>query len=115
MKKLINLLIILFAAAFLFSGCQQGGEEESESFKKYGQEFEGKIAKSYEDSEEWWPTPPKPPEGTPNVVILLLDDTGFGHFSSFGGLVETLINLQMTVCVTITFTQLHFVHHQGQR
>ncbi len=89
MKKLINLLIILFAAAFLFSGCQQGGEEESESFKKYGQEFEGKIAKSYEDSEEWWPTPPQPPEGTPNVVILLLDDTGFGHFSSFGGLVET--------------------------
>jgi hypothetical protein len=46
MKKLINLLIILFAVAFLFSGCQKGGEEESESFKKYGQEFEGKIAKS---------------------------------------------------------------------
>jgi arylsulfatase len=88
-KKLFNLFIILFAAAFLFSGCQKGGEEESESFKKYGQEFEGKIAKSYEDSEEWWPTPPKPPEGTPNVVILLLDDTGFGHLSSFGGLCET--------------------------
>jgi len=89
MKKLINLFIILLAAAFLFSGCQQGGEEESESFKKYGQEFEGKIAKSYQDSEEWWPSPPKPPEGTPNVVILLLDDTGFAHLSSFGGLVET--------------------------
>jgi protein involved in sex pheromone biosynthesis len=56
MKKIINLFIILFAAAFLFSGCQKGGgEEESESFKKYGQEFEGKIAKSYQDSEEWWP------------------------------------------------------------
>ncbi len=88
-KKLLS-FIILFAAAFLFSSCQQGdGKEDSESFKKYGQEFEGKIAKSYEDSEEWWPTPPKPPAGTPNVVILLLDDTGFAHLSSFGGLIET--------------------------
>jgi arylsulfatase len=63
--------------------------QESEAFKKYGQEFKGKIAKSYAESKEWWPTPPKPPAGTPNAIILLLDDTGFGHLSSFGGLVET--------------------------
>jgi arylsulfatase A-like enzyme len=88
-NKFFNLFIIFITAAFLFSSCQQGGEKESESFKKYGQEFEGKIAKSYEESEEWWPTSPKPAAGTPNVVILLLDDTGFGHLSSFGGLVET--------------------------
>jgi len=89
-KKLFILFILIFAAAVLFSGCQQsGGKEESESFIKYGQEFEGKIAKSYEESEEWWPSSPKPPAGTPNVVILLLDDTGFGHIGSFGGLIET--------------------------
>ena len=63
--------------------------KESKAFKKYGQEFKGKIAKSYEKSEEWWPTPPKPRAGTPNAIILLLDDTGFAHLSSFGGLVET--------------------------
>lgn len=52
--------------------------------------FEGKIAKSYEDSEEWWPeTFEKAPEGAPNVVIFLLDDTGFAHIGSFGGLIET--------------------------
>jgi PBP1b-binding outer membrane lipoprotein LpoB len=33
--KLLNFIIILLGAAFLFSGCQKGGgEEESESFKK---------------------------------------------------------------------------------
>src|SRR3972149_10494103 len=27
----------------------------------------------------------KAPEGAPNVVIVLIDDMGFGHSSSFGG------------------------------
>jgi len=52
-------------------------------------EFKGKIAKSYEDSVEWWPEDPVPPEGAPNVIIFLLDDTGFGQIGSFGGLTET--------------------------
>ena len=60
-----------------------------ESFAKYGQIFKGKIAKSYAESEEWWPFTPKPPAGTPNVIIFLLDDTGFGHLGSFGGLIDT--------------------------
>ena len=62
---------------------------EKDSFKKYGQEFKGKIAKSYQESKEWWPSTPKPPAGTPNVIIFLLDDTGFAHQGSFGGLIDT--------------------------
>jgi arylsulfatase A-like enzyme len=64
-------------------------ESVDDSFKKYGQEFKGKIAKSYKDSKEWWPSTPKPPAGTPNAIIFLLDDTGFAHYGSFGGLIET--------------------------
>ena len=53
-------------------------------------EFKGKIAKKYEDSVEWWPKAPKPPEGAPNVLILLLDDVGFAQMSTrFGGLINT--------------------------
>ena len=51
--------------------------------------FGGKIARSYADSEEWWPTPVTPPEGAPNVIIFLLDDTGFAQIGSFGGLIKT--------------------------
>ncbi|MHC4950240.1 MAG: hypothetical protein ACYTEU_04535, partial [Planctomycetota bacterium] len=58
---------------------------EEESFEKYGQVFKGKIAESYAESEEWWPETPKPPAGTPNVLLILLDDTGFGHLGCFGG------------------------------
>ena len=53
------------------------------------QEFKGKISKSYEESQEWWPEPVRPPKGSPNVIIFLLDDVGFAQVGSFGGLIET--------------------------
>ncbi len=53
------------------------------------QEFKGKIARSYEESEEWWAERTRPPKGAPNVIIFLLDDTGFAQVGSFGGLVKT--------------------------
>ncbi len=52
-------------------------------------EFKGKIAKTYEESKEWWPEEVRPPEGAPNVIIFLLDDVGFAHVGSFGGLIDT--------------------------
>jgi arylsulfatase len=53
-------------------------------------EFAGKISRSYEESEEWWPEPVRPHPDAPNILILLLDDVGFGQLSaSFGGLIET--------------------------
>ncbi|OWT56844.1 arylsulfatase [Candidimonas nitroreducens] len=48
-------------------------------------EFEGKIGKTYADSVPDFPKPVQPPAGAPNVVLVLLDDVGFGHPSTFGG------------------------------
>jgi arylsulfatase A-like enzyme len=36
-----------------------------------------------------WPDPPKPPAGAPNVVLILVDDVGFGATSAFGGPIVT--------------------------
>src|SRR5262245_65727040 len=33
--------------------------------------------------------PLRPPDGAPNVLVILLDDTGFGATSTFGGPVAT--------------------------
>ena len=52
-------------------------------------EFKGKIAEKYEDSVEYWAPKQRPPEGAPNVIIFLLDDTGFAQIGSFGGLIKT--------------------------
>jgi len=32
---------------------------------------------------------PKPPDGSPNVLIVLIDDAGFGNPETFGGLIST--------------------------
>ena len=51
--------------------------------------FNGVIGKTYQESKQDWPAVPKPPEGAPNVVVILLDDVGFGQVSTFGGPVPT--------------------------
>jgi arylsulfatase len=62
---------------------------DDESFQKYGQVFKGKIGRTYAESQEWYPETTKPKPGTPNVLIILLDDVGFAQYGSFGGLIKT--------------------------
>jgi arylsulfatase len=47
--------------------------------------FKGEIGLSARDSRPDFPQPVKAPKGAPNVVIVLLDDVGFGATSTFGG------------------------------
>ena len=51
--------------------------------------FKGKIGETYKDSTPSYPQPVKAPKGSPNVLIVLTDDTGFGMASTFGGPVPT--------------------------
>jgi arylsulfatase A-like enzyme len=48
--------------------------------------FNGQVGRTYQDSDP--PTFPqvlRPPNGAPNVLLILLDDVGFGQFSVTGG------------------------------
>lgn len=38
--------------------------------------FEGRIGTRTNESKPYWPPPMVPPEGAPNVVIILIDDAG---------------------------------------
>ncbi|WP_431278685.1 arylsulfatase [Leifsonia poae] len=52
--------------------------------------FEGAVGRTVAESDPAsLPHRPGAPEGAPNVVIILLDDVGFGQFGTFGGQVET--------------------------
>src|SRR6185503_15012247 len=51
--------------------------------------FRGLIGSTYADSEADVISVPSPPAGAPNVVVVLLDDVGFGQTGTFGGPANT--------------------------
>jgi arylsulfatase A-like enzyme len=51
--------------------------------------FEGEIARLIDDATAVPLAGPGAPEGAPNVLVVLLDDVGFGTCSTFGGPVPT--------------------------
>ncbi|MFN8678600.1 MAG: arylsulfatase [Thermomicrobiales bacterium] len=48
-----------------------------------------RIGLTYTDSAPDFPAPDAAPEGAPNILLVLLDDVGFGWMQTFGGLVES--------------------------
>ncbi len=51
--------------------------------------FEGRADEFTSGSEPWWPPEARPAPGSPNVVVMLVDDMGFSDLGPFGGEIET--------------------------
>jgi arylsulfatase A-like enzyme len=51
--------------------------------------FTGKIDPSRDKATPAWPAEVKAPANAPNIVLVLLDDVGFGASSAMGGVIET--------------------------
>ncbi len=47
------------------------------------------IKTRYQDSTPWWPEEKRPPEDAPNVLYILLDDTGYSQVGCYGSPIET--------------------------
>ncbi len=52
-------------------------------------EFEGEISRLINDSQPRRLENAQAPEGAPNVLLVMLDDVGFGSYSTFGGPIDT--------------------------
>ncbi len=71
-----------------------------------GARFEGRIGRVLAESEPWFEEPPHPGESSPNVVIVLLDDTGFAQFGCYGSTIDTS-NVDALAAGGLQFTNFH--------
>ena len=56
---------------------------------KPGTTFPGTIGLTIDQSSPAWPEPLRAKEGTPNVLFIVLDDTGYGQLGCYGSPIET--------------------------
>ena len=52
-------------------------------------DFGGRIGRDWRDSEPWWPPEPAPQPGSPNVLLVVLDDVGYAQLGCYGSDIET--------------------------
>ncbi len=78
--------------------------EENNSRKPDG--FGGRIGRTLAESEPWFATPPHPGEHAPNVVLVLLDDTGFAQLGCYGSDIATP-NVDRLAANGLQFTNFH--------
>ena len=88
MKQRIT-LIIAVCLGFVLNAQTDQRKQDGTHLPYDEPEFTGEIGRTYQDSEMAWPELPSPPDGAPNIIIILLDDVGFGMTSTFGGSIPT--------------------------
>lgn len=70
------------------------------------QNFKGTVGPTLADSEPHFESPPHPGADSPNVVVVLLDDTGFAQFGCFGSDIETP-NVDALAANGLQYTNFH--------
>ncbi len=54
-----------------------------------GTPFPGRIGRTAAESEPAWPVAARAPAGAPNVLVVVLDDVGYGQLGCFGSDIDT--------------------------
>jgi arylsulfatase len=73
---------------------------------KPGAAFTGVIGRTFDVSEPAWPEPLRAKKGAPNVLFIVLDDTGFGQLGCYGSPIETP-NVDGLAAKGLLFTNMH--------
>jgi hypothetical protein len=79
---------LLLSGALAISAWSPAWTQQNELIKP-DPAFKGVVVPRRQDSKPAWPEVVKAPAGAPNVVLILLDDVGFGMSSTYGGPAST--------------------------
>src|SRR4030095_15559899 len=91
---MVNWIIFFSAIAFLIVPQSQSAapadlEWDRTILPRPSQKFEGVAKRTLEGSVASFAPPVKAPSSAPNILLVLIDDAGFGNPSTFGGPVAT--------------------------
>jgi len=73
---------------------------------KPGTTFAGVIGRTFDVSEPAWPEPNRAKEGAPNVLFIVLDDTGYGQLGCYGSPIDTP-NLDALAANGLLYNNMH--------
>ncbi|MBV4358235.1 arylsulfatase [Parasegetibacter sp. MAH-26] len=111
--KLLFFALVGAITAFTTTGCNQNGSKGNQPAVAVGDSsgspaFKGKIELDVRNSTaDWTPFVPKQaPAGSPNVLIILYDDTGESAWSTYGGAIN-MPTLDSLAAGGLTYTQWH--------
>jgi arylsulfatase A-like enzyme len=71
-----------------------------------GTTFPGHMGRTIGESDPAWPAPLRAQPGAPNVVYIVLDDTGYGQFGCYGSPINTP-NLDRLAANGLLYTNMH--------
>jgi arylsulfatase len=71
-----------------------------------GAAFPGVIGRTADESSPAWPRPLRAEAGAPNVLVIVLDDTGFGQLGCYGSPIATP-NLDALAAEGLLYTNMH--------
>ncbi len=70
------------------------------------QAFPGVVGRTFDVSKQAWPAPNRAKAGAPNVLFIVLDDTGFGHLGCYGSPIHTP-NLDALAADGLRYNNMH--------
>ena len=78
------------------------------AIKEYtpGTAFPGVIGRTIDESQPAWPRPLRAKPGAPNVLFIVLDDTGFGQLGCYGSPIQTP-NLDRLAADGLRYNNMH--------
>src|SRR5215468_5186885 len=96
---------LVAASALAATGLTRSAKAELLEYKP-GQAFPGVIGRTFDVSKPAWPASNRAREGAPNVLFIVLDDTGFGQLGCYGSPIHTP-NLDALAADGLRYNNMH--------